>query len=192
MSGFFKRTRAIGLVSGVFAAALAGGMLSNVAMRWLAPADQEHPLAEGFFRAINAHATATNGQESLIIATGEAVDPSIEAVYTLDTLTGELRGSVLSPARGVFTIRYTYPSVAKDFDGVKNPRFLMVTGVAEMRQGYRGGKLCRSVVYVAEATSGKVVAYAAPWDQTKAASPQGFTLPLVRLDSFTAREAAVR
>jgi hypothetical protein len=191
MTGFFKRTRAGWLVSGVFAAAMAGGMLSGVATRWITPEGDEHPLSEGFFRAINAHATATNGQESLIIATGE-IDTSIEAIYTLDTLTGELRGRVLSPAQGRFTIRFGYPSVAKDFEGVKNPKFLMVTGIAEMRQGYRGGKLARSVIYVAEATTGKVVAYGAPWDQTKASSPQGFMAPLIPLDAFTARDAAVR
>jgi hypothetical protein len=191
MTGFFRRTRAIWLVSGVFAAAMAGGMLSGVAMRWFAPTADDHPLADGFFRAINAHATATNSQESLIVATGE-IDTSIEAIYTLDTLTGELRGRVLSPAQGRFTIRFGYPNVAKDFEGVKNPKFLMVTGVAEMRQGYRGGKLARSVIYVAEATSGKVVAYGAPWDQTKASSPQGFMAPLIPLDAFTARDAAVR
>jgi hypothetical protein len=176
MSGFFKRTRAIGLVSGVFAAALVGGMLSSFVMRWLVP-DPEHPLAEGFFRAI--------------IATGE-IDPSIEAIYTLDTLTGELRGRVINPAVRKFTIRYNYPSVAKDFDGVKNPKFLMVTGIADIRQGYGGGKLARSLIYVAEATTGKVVVYAAPWDQSKASTPQGFAVPLVPLDAFTAREAAVR
>jgi hypothetical protein len=190
MSGFFKRSRAIGLVSGVFAAALVGGMLSGLVMRWLAP-EQEHPLAEGFFRAINAHASATSSQESLIVATGE-IDSSIEAVYTLDTLTGELRGRVLNPALGRFTIRFNYPSVAKDFEGVKNPKFLMVTGIADLRQGYRGVKMARSIVYIAEATTGKVFAYGAPWDQTKASSPQGFTSAFVPLDAFTAREGAVR
>jgi hypothetical protein len=191
MSGLFKHTRAIWLVAGVFAAAVAGGIVSGVAVRLLAPGGDEHPLADGFFHAINAHASATSSQESLIVATGE-IDSSIEAVYTLDTLTGELRGRVLNPALGRFTIRFGYPSVAKDFEGVKNPKFLMVTGIADLRQGYRGVKMARSIVYIAEATTGKVVAYGAPWDQTKASSPQGFTAAFVPLDMFTARDAAVR
>ncbi|HEV2971055.1 MAG TPA: hypothetical protein VGY55_13865 [Pirellulales bacterium] len=191
MTKLFRRTRAVWLMAGVLAAAMVGGMLSGVVLHWFSPAGDDRPLADGFFKAINAHASATNSQESLILATGE-VDTAIEAVYTLDPLTGELRGAVLNPAKGGFAGRFSYPNLAKDFEGVKNPKFLMVTGVAEMRQGYRGGKFARSAVYVAEVTSGKVVAYGVPWDPTKAASPQGYVGTLIPLGAFTARDTSIR
>jgi hypothetical protein len=192
MTRFFKRTRTAWLIAGVFAAALIGGMLSDVAKNLLNPSADEHPLAAGFFKAMNVHATATNSTEALIIATCE-IDTAIEGIFSLDPLTGELRGAVLSPAKTKFVARYTYPSVAKDFEGAKNPKFLMVTGLGELRKGYGpGGRSAHCIVYVAEATSGRVVAYGVPWDPTKAASPKGFVGALVPLDAFNARDTAVR
>ena len=75
---------------------------------------------------------ATNSNDALIIATGE-IDTGVEGVFTLDLLTGELRGAVLNPARAKFVAKYAYPSVAKDFEAAKNPKFLMVTGIGEIR-----------------------------------------------------------
>jgi hypothetical protein len=48
------------------------------------------------------------------------------------------------------------------------------------------------VVYVAEVTSGRVAAYAVPWDPTSAASPRGYVGTFVPLDIFDARAAAIR
>jgi hypothetical protein len=191
MTRFFKRTRTAWLIAGVFAAALIGGMLSDVAKNLLNPSADEHPLAAGFFKAMNVHATATNSTEALIIATGE-IDTAIEGIFSLDPLTGELRGAVLSPAKTKFVARYTYPSVAKDFEGAKNPKFLMVTGLGEMRQGYGpGGRAAHCIIYVAEVSSGRIVAYGVPWDPTKAASPKGYMGSFVPLDAFSARDIAV-
>jgi hypothetical protein len=191
MNQFFTRTRMIWLVSAVFVAAMSGGIVSGLATRWLTPAAADHPLADGFFRAINAHASATNAQESMILATGE-IDTAIEGVFTLDALTGELRGAVISPQKGRFTVKYSW-SVAKDFEGVKNPKFLMVTGVAEMRQQYGpGARPAHCVIYVAEVTSGKVAAYGVPFDNTKATGPQGYKASFIPLDVFSARDVAVR
>jgi hypothetical protein len=191
MTELFRRTRVVWPMAGVLAAAMVGGLLSGVVLQRFGSPGDDRPLADGFFRAINAHASATNSQESLILATGE-IDTTMEAVYTLDPLTGELRGAVLNPAKGGIAGRFSYPSVEKDFDGVKNPKFLMVTGIADMRQGYRGVKFARSVVYVAEATSGKVMAYGVPWDTTKAASPQGYVGTFMPLGAFTARDTTIR
>jgi len=192
MTRFFQRTRTAWLLAGVFAAALIGGMLSDVAKSLLNPSAADHPLAAGFFKAMNVHATATNSSEAMIIATGE-IDTAVEGIFSLDPLTGELRGAVLSPALAKFVAKYSYPSVAKDFEGAKNPKFLMVTGLGELRKGYGpGGRAAHCIIYVAEATSGRVVAYGVPWDPTKAASPKGFVGALVPLDAFNARDTTVR
>ena len=68
---------------------------------------------------------------------------------------------------------YTYSDVAKDLqaDGVKNPKYLMVTGEAQATQGFgANGRIGRSVLYIAEVNSGWVACYAAPW--IPAALPQ--------------------
>ncbi len=190
MSGFFQRTRAIWLMVGVFAAALAGGLASG----WLSGghAGDEHPLAGGFFKAINAHATATNSSDALIVATGE-IDTAVEGIFTLDALTGELRGAVMNPAKGKFVAFYKYSNLAQDFDTAKNPKFLMVTGLGELRSGYGPGKrAAHCIVYIAEVTSGRVIAYAVPWDQTAAGSPKGFLSTFYKVDAFSARDAAIR
>lgn len=187
MSRLFRRTRGAWLIVGVFAAALIGGVLSQ-SVKNLFSTD-EHPLASGFFKAINAHASATNSNDALIICTGE-IDTGIEGVFTLDPLTGELHGAVLNPARAKFVARYVYPSVAKDFEAAKNPKFLMVTGFGEIRQN-RSGRAAHCVLYVAEVTSGRVIAYGVPWDPSKAAAPTGYVGTMVVLDSFNARDVTV-
>jgi len=187
MSRFFRRTRGAWLIIGVFAAALLGGVLSQSAKSWLGT--NEHPLADGFFKAINAHATATNSNEALIICTGD-IDTGIEGVFTLDPLTGELQGAVLDPRKAKFVARWKYPSVAKDFEAAKNPKFLMVTGLGEIRQG-PSARAAHCVLYVAEVTSGRVVAYGIPWDSSKAATPGGYLGTVKPLDFFNARDVAV-
>ena len=190
MTRFFRRTRIVWLMSGLFVAALAGGLMSGVVAHWFSPASEANPLAAGFFRAVNAHASATDSIESLIIATGE-IDNTIEGVYTLDATTGELRGAVLNPAKpNSFSATYKM-DISQDFGAVlKNPKFLMVTGIIDMRNGVRGNaRFGRSVIYVAEANSGLVNIYGVPWDQSKAAVPGGISgVPFFKLGQFKARD----
>ena len=121
----------------------------------------------GFLPHTPLHAVATDRTETYIIATG-LLDTDLEAVFILDCLTGDLTAAVLGKALGGFTALYRY-NVLKDFqvDPGKNPHFLMVTGLIELRGGgyraYGGG----SVVYVAETTTGKIAAYAVPWDRSR-------------------------
>ena len=104
------------------------------------------------------------------MCTGE-VDVGIEAVYVLDVVTGELKGGVLNIRTGKFMTAYSYSDVAKDLhaDGVKNPKYLMVTGEAQTTQGFgANGRIGRSVLYIAEVNSGWVACYAAPWTPARA------------------------
>ena len=63
-----------------------------------------------------AHATATHGSDNFAIATG-LVDDSIEALYFLDFLTGDLRAAVVSRRNGEFTGFFSY-NVLADFDQI--------------------------------------------------------------------------
>ncbi len=55
----------------------------------------------GVWPSIPLHATATQGLDKFAIATG-LVDDSVEAVYFLDFLTGDLRAAVINPKNGKF------------------------------------------------------------------------------------------
>jgi len=138
------------------------------------------------------HATTTDRGESFAIATG-MVDADVEAVYFLDFLTGDLSAAVLSPLAGKFNAFYTY-NVSSDL-GVepgKAPKYLMATGVASMRRSAKTAKLGAAVVYVAETNSGRVAAYALPWDASMANAGKGIMAKMVPLDMRQFRTAAVR
>jgi len=123
----------------------------------------------GMFPHTPLHAVATDRTESFLIATG-LVDEGVEGIYLLDCLTGDLRAAVLGKTGVGFTATYSYPGaqLMKDFnlDASKNPKFLMVTGMADLRSG-RQSTFGAAVVYVVELSSGMIRAYAIPWDRTR-------------------------
>jgi hypothetical protein len=141
------------------------------------------------------HATATDRVDTFAMATGD-VDEGIEAVYFLDFLSGDLSAAVIgrgATATGYMLTGIHTRNVIQDMnlDANKNPRFLMVTGKADLNRGGRGGMVqaSRAVVYVAEVTTGKVAAYAIPWNA--AAHNQGRLIrtPLVPVIAFPIRGA---
>lgn len=148
-------------------------------------------LAIGFTQA-PVHAVATDRHENFIIATGP-MDNEIEAVFFLDHLTGDLSAAVLSTQSRAFNSFYKY-NILNDFgiDPSKNPRYLMVTGIADLRRGASRLRPALSVVYIAELTTGKVAAYGVPWSKERqnANRPSTDTFALLDIQEF--RTAAVR
>lgn len=143
---------------------------------------------QGLWPNVPLHATATQGMDRFAIATG-LVDNGVEALYFLDFLTGDLRAAVINPKTGKFNSLYVR-NIAADFGGVtKNPRYLVVTGLADMPRGRANFQFAKSVVYVAEASSGQVAAYTIPWNSSLQAAgqpQQGVFEPLDRLQFRTA------
>ncbi len=139
------------------------------------------------------HATATDRFENFAIATGE-VDDGVEAIYFLDFLTGELRAAVMSKQRPPrFNAFYTRNiTMDLEIDPSKNPRYLMVTGLTDIRRGASRMSPSKAVVYVAEITSGIVAAYAIPWNADRHASGQIFKGEIYLLDKTKFRTAVVR
>ena len=139
------------------------------------------------------HAVATDRYDTFAIATGP-VDGEVEAVYFLDFLTGELRAAVLGRQSGKFTAFYEYRNVPKDLgvEPAKNPRYLMVTGMADLVRGGARMRPSLAVVYIAEITTGTVAAYAIPWDKHAHASSRIVKGTLLPLDVTRFRTAAVR
>ena len=133
------------------------------------------------------HAMATDRVDTYAMATG-MVDEDVEAVYFLDFLTGELRALVLGKQMGGMSGIYSL-NVAADLgiDPAKNPRYMMVTGVVSLRRGGSRMQASRAVVYVAEVTSGKMGAYAIPWNPSLAAAGQTMFLKLDRVAAYQFR-----
>lgn len=111
------------------------------------------------------HAVATHGHETCAIATGR-LDDQVEAVYFLDFLTGNLRAAALNVQSGKFGSIYEHNVLADlQLSGeIKNPRFLLVTGLADLRRGPVRFKPSGSTVYVMEANSGALAAYTLPYN----------------------------
>lgn len=134
----------------------------------------------GYWPHTPLHAVATDRADTFAMATGP-VDADVEAVYLLDFLTGDLKALVLGKQPGTFSGLFER-NVAADLgiDAQRNPKFLMVTGMINLRRagGSRmqpGSALC----YVAEITSGKMAAYAVPWTASMFASGQAQSGPLM-------------
>jgi hypothetical protein len=107
------------------------------------------------------HAVGSSERDNIVICTG-TVDGDGEAVFTLDSLTGSLRAWVFSPGAG-FT--FYQHDVLGDF-GIQGGKgkFAMVTGVQQNRARVGGVPYANCVLYVAEQDTGKLVAYAIPWN----------------------------
>lgn len=102
------------------------------------------------------------------------VDGTHEGIFILDFETGDLSGAVINPATGRFGVSYKHnvlPDLGFKPGQVKNPRFLLVSGVVEMRQA--AAAVAPSVLYVTDATTGATVAYGIPWSAQQAAQPVG-------------------
>jgi hypothetical protein len=138
-----------------------------------------------------AHAVATHGADNFAIATG-LIDEQVEALYFLDFLTGDLRGAVINRRNGTFTAYFQH-NVLADFPGITDqPRFLMVTGLTDLQRGRGATQIGRSLVYIAEATSGQIAAYALPFNSTLYASGATQSGTFVRIASGSFRDAFVR
>ena len=138
-------------------------------------------LLSGFWPQTPLHAVATDRSDTFAIATG-FVDADIEAVYFLDFLTGDLRAAVLG-VNGAFTGFYEY-NVREDLrvDAGKTPKFQIVTGMVNVRRTANArSRASAAAVYVAEANTGVVAAYAIPWARESYNSGQVVKAALVRL-----------
>jgi len=145
----------------------------------------------GIWPSIPLHATATQGLDKFAIATG-LVDDTVEAVYFLDFLTGDLRAAVINPKTGKFNSYFTR-NIAADFGAIgKGARYLIVTGFADMPRGRANFQFAKSIVYVAEAGSGQVAAYTIPWNSALQAAGKPFRGEFKPLDVAQFRTAFIR
>ncbi len=110
-------------------------------------------------------ASATDHDGDFIMATG-LMNDGIEGVFLLDPVTQQLNCTVLRvDAKGSAANLNTFfqRDLAVDFDlkNIKKPKFIMATGLGSIPRG-RGPGYGRSVVYVTETSTGKMICYAVP------------------------------
>ncbi|MCG8448584.1 MAG: hypothetical protein MI725_03265 [Pirellulales bacterium] len=145
----------------------------------------------GVGRGVSVEASATHGLDNFAIATG-FVDRGVEAIYFLDFLTGDLRAAVISRRTGQFDAVYQY-NVQQDFGTqIKNPKYLMVTGIADLPRGARNTQLGNSLIYIAEATTGQLYCYALPWDSSASAAARPQTNQFIPMGGGSIRTTFIR
>jgi len=164
--GSRMRDLAVGAVgSAVVLLAMAGGMMLGSRFGW----PEQLPRVS---------AVTSQSDESFAVCT-VPLDPSAEGFFMLDFETGDLSGGVLNPTTAQFAAAFKH-NVLKDLGfkagQAKNPKFLLVSGVAEPRRGTV--TLASSVLYVTDSSTGTTAAYGIPWNSQQ---PQPMA-PLVLLD----------
>ncbi len=145
----------------------------------------------GIGQGSSVQATATHGESNFAIATGFAAN-GIEAFYFLDFLTGDLSAAVVSRRTGQFTSLFKY-NIQADFENLsKNPKYLMVTGMADLPRGRGNSQLGDSLIYIAEASSGEVHSYALPFNTSLNAKGEIQEAPLIHVAGGPFRTTFVR
>jgi hypothetical protein len=138
------------------------------------------------------HAVAGDRSDTFAICTAP-VDEDIEAIWFLDFLTGDLKAAVISPVTGRFGALYQLNIMqAMRLEGGKAPRYYMVSGIVNIRRGASQTRPSTSVVYVAEANSGRIAAFNLPWARQAINAGQKISAPINFLDVWQCRTAAVR
>jgi hypothetical protein len=113
-----------------------------------------------------------------------------EGIFVIDYLTGQVKGGMVNPRMGKFTNFY-FRNVAADFnvDPKAEPHYAMVSGTRGQNIGQAGRTLAAGTIYVAELTSGKVVAYTFPYVELRQpAAP----VQMTPMDTFQFREPLIR
>jgi hypothetical protein len=190
MQSRFSRSIVVGTLAGgvVVVALLASFLVGRSSVQSTDAAkntDSSEWLAQKFL-----HASATHGADTMAVATG-AIDDS-EGLFVLDFLTGELMCYVLSNKSGTFRSGFKTNVVQTlGIEPGKKPKYLIVTGIANLPRGLGPKRLAQSVVYVVDSNTGNFAAWGIPWDRNAAATVNVQVAPMVLLDAGKARNVAI-
>lgn len=147
----------------------ASGALSMAAVAYLLP---QQP----------AQAPVAHGNDKFTMVTVPAIEVGeTEAVFVLNHLTGVLTGAYMNVQTQKFAQLYLH-NVAADFNtgATPEPKYAIVSAPAALRPA-GGVQAAFGVIYVAELSSGGVVAYGFPRPTNR---NLGTTMELVKLDYF--------
>ncbi len=119
-------------------------------------------------------ASATHGGTNMAACTAMVGDDA-EGFFTLDYLTGDLRGWVYYPKLLTFGGMF-YSNVQPMLGQSKNPEYLLVSGETAAKQLAGNIRAARSLIYVVDTRSGYFASYTVPWNvslENSSGSPQG-------------------
>ncbi len=177
----------------------------SVRWAWLAAGLLLGWLLSSFWPSTPLHAVATDRAENITIATG-LVQTEVEAFFFLDSQTGTLRAAVpsirqtggfqatwecnlnvdLASVVGRVNVAIKAQNAARRGGAVlpeiqfpERPKYMMVTGMLDIPQGPSRMTPGRSLVYVAEATTGVILAYALPWSPNAHRANQRVNQPMI-------------
>ncbi len=142
-------------------------------------------VVSSFWPSQPIFADGTDRTEKFAISSVK-LDATTEGIFILDFLTGRLNGVVFSQSANMFVARY-FRNVSQDFrlSGSVQPHFALISGLGAPQS--RGpSQLGASMIYVAELTTGRVVAYAIPYQVWSRPIPT--PLQLIPAGSFSFRE----
>ena len=138
--------------------------------------------------ARDAEAVGNDRFENFSVCTA-SVDGTFEAFYFLDFTSGELKAAVLNSRSGKFTT-FFQRNILVDFDleGIKKPRFLMVSGRADFQRIAGRPQMAHSAVYVSELISGRMMAYSVPWNSQRSVAISPVRAEILPIDVVQIRE----
>ncbi|MEI7781533.1 MAG: hypothetical protein WCJ18_06360 [Planctomycetota bacterium] len=138
-------------------------------------------------------ATTSLADDSFAVCT-TPINGAVEALFMLDFETGDLSGGILNPNSTPprFSGGYKH-NVLKDLGfkagQAKNPKFLLVSGLADMPVG-GNVQFAQSVLYVTDSSTGTTVAYGIPWNAQQAGVSELVPLDVARPRGGGAKAAA--
>ena len=133
-------------------------------------------------------AAVANGNDKFTMVTVPLIETGeLEGVFVLNHLTGVLTGSAINVQAGKFGFSYLH-NVAADFQTAAKtpePKYAIVSGTVNLKTT-GGVQPSWGVIYVAELSSGAVIAYAFPRPTPRNV---GTVMQLVKLDYFKFSES---
>jgi hypothetical protein len=152
---------------------LVGGVLIGLGIAYFWP---HEPL-----RADQSDRNEKFGMLSVAASTAIAGLPGTEAIFILDFVTGRLQGFYLAPNVGTFTQSF-YRDVAADLKldekGAGQPTYAFVAGNGQIVG--QGGTFGAGIVYVAELSTGALVAYGFPFTAQNQGVPAQQMIPIAK------------
>lgn len=151
--------------------------LSESRMAWLATGLVAGLAVAYFWPHEPAYATTADRDSNFAMVTipvgtsAAGISDPMDGMFILDFHTGQLMGAVLNRQNGKFANLYRR-DLAKDFsvDPQATPHYAIVTGYAQLAS-QANLTFASGVVYVGELSSGKVIAYAFPWQEARKPQP---------------------
>lgn len=126
------------------------------------PSDRIHPELRGIEQL---RASATHGGPTMAVCTAQ-VDEDAEGFFTLDYLTGDLKGWVYYPRMAAFGGLFATNVIQYLGPPGKNPEYLLISGGALPAPSGSNVRAASSLLYVVDVKLGSFVAFTIPWNRS--------------------------